>query len=92
MTSLVDFINESFKDELNKNTNVVEQNLNEGEIKDEKAFREYAEKKLKEEHKEDYDEKKAKETIDGILADNKELVDKGDWGALVGILNKGTVK
>ena len=27
-----------------------------------------------------------------ILKDNKELVDKGDWGALVGILNKGMVK
>jgi hypothetical protein len=30
--------------------------------------------------------------VDGILEDNKELVDKGDWGALVGVLNKGMVK
>lgn len=69
-------------------------NVNEGNetIKDEKSFREYAKAKLKEIHGDDYDEDKAKETIDGILNDNKELVDKGDWGALVGVLNKGVVK
>ena len=69
-------------------------NVNEANetIKDEKAFREYAEAKLKEIYGEDYDEAKAKETIDGILEDNKELVEKEDWGALVGVLNKGIVK
>ena len=69
-------------------------NVNEANetIKDEKSFREYAEAKMKEIHGEDYDEAKAKETIDGILEDNKELVEKGDWGALVGVLNKGVVK
>ena len=91
MTSLVEFMNESLKDELNIN-NVNEQNLNEGEIKDEKAFREYAHAKLKEAFGDEYDEKKADEMVDGILKDNKELVDKEDWGALVGVLNKGMVK
>lgn len=69
-------------------------NVNEGNesIKDEKSFREYAEAKLKEVHGDDYNEDEAKKTIDGILNDNKELVEKGDWGALVGILNKGVVK
>ena len=73
--------------------------LNEGKlnesnetIKDEKSFREYAEAKLKEIFGDEYDEAKAKEMIDGILTDNKELVDAGDWGALVGVLNKGVVK
>ena len=66
--------------------------VNEAEIKDEKAFREYAEKKLKEVHEDDYDEAKAKEMIDGILEDNKELVDENKWGELVGILNKGIAK
>ena len=61
-------------------------------IKDEKSFREYAKAKLKEVHGDDYNEDEAKETIDGILNDNKELVDKGDWGSLAGILNKGIVK
>ena len=69
-------------------------NVNEANetIKDEKSFREYAAAKLKEIHGDDYDEAKAVEMIDGILEDNKELVDAGDWGALVGILNKGVVK
>ena len=30
--------------------------------------------------------------VDGILEDNKELVEKEDWGALVGILEKGISK
>lgn len=69
-------------------------NVNEAHesIKDEKSFREYAEAKLKEIHGDDYNEDEAKKTIDGILNDNKELVDKGDWGALVGVLNKGVIK
>ena len=89
MTSLVEFMNESLKDELN---NVNEHSINEGEIKDEKSFREYAHAKLKEAFGDDYDESKADEMVDGILKDHKELVDKGDWGALVGIINKGIVK
>lgn len=66
--------------------------LNEGKITDEKSFREYAETKLKEVFGDEYDENKAKDMVDGILKDNKELVDKGDWGALVGVLNKGCAK
>lgn len=57
-------------------------------IKDEKSFREYAENKFKEVFGDELDEKKMKETIDGILSDNKDAVDKGDWGELIGILNK----
>lgn len=90
MKDLVEFMNESLTE--GQNTKLNEDQLNEGEIKDEKAFREYAEKKLKEVHGDDFDADKAKETIDGILKDNKDLVDKGDWGALVGVLNKGVVK
>ena len=57
-------------------------------IKDEKSFRDYAENKFKEVFGDDLDEKKMKETIDGILNDNKESVEAGEWGKLVGILNK----
>ena len=57
MKNLVEFMTESFKAELN---NVNEQNINEGEIKDEKEFREYA-SKLKEAFGDDYDEDKANE-------------------------------
>lgn len=90
MKDLVEFMNESLE-EAQKN-NVSESQINEGEIKDEKAFREYAHAKLKEVFRDDYDEKKADDMVDGILKDNKELVDKGDWGALVGVLNKGVAK
>ena len=69
-------------------------NVNEGNesIKDEKSFREYAEAKLKEIHGEDYNEEEAKEMIDGILSNYAEDVENGDWGKLVGVLNKGVVK
>lgn len=66
--------------------------LTESEVKDKKSFTEYAKNKLKKIHGDDYDEDKADKTIDGILNDNKELVDDNDWGALIGILNKGVVK
>ena len=40
----------------------------------------------------DLDEEKMKETIDGLLDDNKDLVDDGEWGELVGMLNKSFAK
>lgn len=58
-------------------------------INSEKEFREYAEKKFKDTFGDELDEDKMKNTIDGILKDYKEDVENGDWGKLVGILNKG---
>lgn len=57
-------------------------------IKDEKSFRAAAEAKFKEVFGDDLDEDKMNETIDGLLKDNKDLVDKGEWGELIGMLNK----
>ena len=57
-------------------------------IKDEKSFKEYAEKKFEEVFGDDLDKKKMNDTIEGILKDNKDAIEKGDWGKLVGILNK----
>lgn len=74
MKSITDFINEAL--------------LLEGEIKSEKDFREYAENKFKESFGDDLDEDKMNKTIDGLLKDNKELVDANEWGELVGMLNK----
>ena len=34
------------------------------------------------------DEDKMNKTIDGLLDDNKDLVEKGEWGELIGMLNK----
>ena len=85
MKNLVEFMNECFESELN---NVNEQNLNESEIKDEKSFREYAENKFKEVFGDKLDEKKMNDTIDGLLKDNADAVKEGDWGKIVGMLNK----
>ena len=63
--------------------------LNEAEetIKNEKDFRAWAKAKFEEVFGDDFDEDKMKETVDGFLKDNKELVDKGEWGELVGMMN-----
>lgn len=76
MKNLVDFLNESF---------VVEK---EETIKSEKDFREAARAKFEEVFGDELDEEKMNKTIDGLLEDNKELVEKGEWGELIGMLNK----
>jgi hypothetical protein len=80
MKSLTDFLNEQFES--------VTPNVTEGTISSEKEFREAAEAKFKEVFGDELDENKMKETIDGLLADNKELVENGEWGKLIGMLNK----
>jgi hypothetical protein len=80
MKNIIDFINEALEVE---NTY-----LTEGEIKSEKDFRDAAKAKFEEVFGDELDEKEMNDTIEGILKDNAELVEKGDWGALIGILNK----
>jgi hypothetical protein len=89
MKNITDFINEALAIEANE-TN--EQFITEGEVKSEKDFREYAENKFKEVFGDELDEKEMNDTIDGLLKDNKELVDAGEWGELVGMLNKSFAK
>ena len=57
---------------------------NEAEVKSDDDFKEYAETVLKKAFGDDYDQKKAEETINGIL----KKVD-GDYGAAVGMLTSG---
>lgn len=66
------------------------ESLNEDEktIKSEKDFREAARAKFEEVFGDDLDEDKMNKTIDGLLEDNKDLVEKGEWGELIGMLNK----
>ena len=71
-----------------ESTESTESTILEAEITSESDFREYARKKFEEAFGDDLDEAKMNETIDGLLEDNKELVEKGEWGELVGILNK----
>ena len=83
--SLTEYLVESLNSEETKVTTVVEA---EETIKDEKSFREAARAKFEEVFGDDLDEDKMNETIDGLLEDNKELVEKGEWGELIGMLNK----
>ena len=57
-------------------------------IKDENSFRDYAENKFKEVFGDKLDTDKMKKIIDGIIEDSKDEIDNGDWGAVVGKLNK----
>lgn len=69
-------------------TDFLTEQLNESEtIKSEKDFRTAAEAKFKKVFGDELDEDKMNKTIDGLLKDNKDLVDKGEWGELIGMLN-----
>lgn len=57
-------------------------------VVDEKSFREWAKAKFEEVFGDDLDKERMKNTIDGLLKDNKDLVDRGEWGELVGKMNK----
>lgn len=92
MKNLVEFMNESLQEEAQIQSQ--EEQLNEGEesIKDEESFRDYAENKFKEVFGDELDEDEMNETIDGIIEDNQDAIEDGDWGKLVGILNKSFAK
>ena len=84
MKNISDFLNECLESEVNSN-NIQEANET---IKDEKSFREAARAKFEEVFGDELDEDKMNKTIDGLLEDNKDLVEKGEWGELIGMLNK----
>jgi len=67
-------------------------NITEGEVKSEKDFREFAEKMAKEAFGDKFDEDKFNDTIKKFLDDNKDLVDDGNWGELVGMWEEGFTK
>ena len=86
MKNLTDYINEMLN--TTEEVKVDEAVVNEGEIKSEKDFRAAAKAKFEKAFGDDLDEGKMNDTIEGILNDNKELVEAGEWGELIGILNK----
>lgn len=91
LRSISDYIEEKCKTEDCKNCKqhpITE----EGEIESEKDFREYAENKFKEAFGDDLDEERMKNTIDGLLDDNQDLVKDGNWAELVGKLNQSFAK
>ena len=89
MTDLKDFILSQLNESENLEESVEEVEVVESEsIKNEDEFRAAAEAKFKEVFGDDLDEEQMKKTIDGILNDHKEDVEAGEWGKLIGILNK----
>lgn len=57
-------------------------------IESEDDFRAAARSKFEKAFGDKLDEDKMNKVIDGILNDNKEAVDNGEWGKLIGMLNK----
>lgn len=84
MKNLTEFINEQLAEVVE--TPAAE--ITEGKIESEQDFRDYAENKFKKAFGDDLDEDKMKKTIDGILDDNKDAVEAGEWDKLIGVLNK----
>lgn len=86
--SLSEYLLEMLNKEVKVN-NIDEADHEKGEptITDEKSFREAARAKFEEVFGDDLDEDQMKKTIDGLLEDNKELVEKGEWAELIGMLN-----
>lgn len=90
MKELKDYILEkcsSCEEEETECKNCSEQENEETEVKNEEDFRNWAKSKFQKVFKDDFDETKMKDTIDGFLKDHKDLVDKGEWGELIGIMN-----
>lgn len=84
MKDITTFLNEQFE--------TPKANITEAEVKSEKEFREFAEKMAKEAFGDKFDEDKFKETIDKFLEDHKDLVEKEEWGELVGTWEQGFTK
>lgn len=75
MKNITDFINEAL--------------LNENEsIKSEEDFKNYAKNKFEKVFGDKLDEDKMNGVIDGILKKYAKDAENGDWGKLVGVLNK----
>lgn len=75
MKNITDFINEAL--------------INENEsIKSEEDFKNYAKNKFETAFGDDLDEDKMNSVIDGILKKYAKAAENGDWGKLVGVLNK----
>lgn len=85
---LLERLSEEVKDADN-NEQLNEEELLEAEsIKNEEDFRAAAKAKFEKVFGDKLDEKKMKDIVDGILNDHKEDVEAGEWGKLIGILNK----
>lgn len=81
MKDIKDFINEAL---------LSETALNEASesIKSEEDFKNYAKNKFEKAFGDDLDEDKMNKVVDGILKKYSEDAKSGNWGKLIGVLNK----
>ena len=84
MKDLNVYLKEELK--LNKRKNVVRESSE--TIKSESDFKDYAKNKFKTVFGDKLDEDKMKKVIDGLLKKYSKEAKDGDWGTLVGALNK----
>ena len=80
-------INKYLIEKLYEGVNCKNCSSEEEEITDEKSFKEWARAKFEEVFGDELDEEQFKVTLKGFLRDNKDLVEKGEWGELVGKMN-----
>lgn len=92
LRSISDYIEEKFSVGDCKDDGKKHPITEESEIESEKDFREYAENKFKEAFGNELDKERMKNTIDGLLDDNQDLVKDGNWAELVGKLNQSFAK
>lgn len=83
--NLSEYLTEMLNIETVKQVDMIEEG---DSIKDEKSFRAAAESKFKKVFGDKLDETKMNDIIDGILKNYKKEADNGEWGKLIGILNK----
>lgn len=67
---------------------ILEEESKESSIKSEKQLRDYMENKFKKVFGDKLDTKRMEFTIDGFIDNNKDLIEKGDFGTVVGKFNK----
>ena len=82
-----EFINNLFASETIHDDDDDDDEISEAEVTSDDDFRDFAEATLKKAFGDDYDEEKAKKTIDGIIQKND-----GDYGAMVGTLQSSIGK
>lgn len=82
--NLKDFLNEA----MHSDTAVILEEDDEKSIKSEKDFKEYAENKFKTVFKDKLNKDTMNQVIQGILDKYADDAENGNWGKLVGVLNK----
>lgn len=85
---LVEKLEKDTEEAKKKAEDAVKESSKDESITDEKSFRAAAKAKFEKVFGDDLDEQKMKDIVDGILDKYKKEAEAGDWGTLIGVLNK----